>query len=309
MILKKNSKEAELNGKFLNDNLYISINNREKDKKPSTDIILKMSDLNLITKANLFNDEENKNSINGNILIRKNKQRFTGVFNYKDNEITINKSNLKNIFWEGGLKGKIRFLPYFDFNLDLGLKNVNFTKLYNYFLALDEKEQKNLLKINKKINGKLNLSADKIYSSYSLVKSIESRLKFNNGNILIEQFLVNLGKLGAADLLGKISNDKKFTNLRYETNIFVDNQKKFLSKFGIYNKKSIPSNFFISGSFDLENTRSSFYEIFDEEKLSNEDINFIEQEFNDLMLTDGYKNLFHFPTFKEFVKIITSETN
>jgi len=268
-----------------------------------------MSDLNLLTKANFFNSEKDKNIINGNILIKKDKHRFTGVFNYKDNEITINKSNLKNIFLDGKLEGKIKFLPFFDFNLDLSLNNINFTKLYNYFLAKNEKKQKNLFTINKKINGKLSLSSDKIYSSYNLVKSFESRIKFNNGDILVEQFLINLGKLGAADILGTINNGEKFTNFKYESNIFVDNQKKFLSKFGIYNKQNIASDLFVSGNFDLKNTRISFYEISSEEKLSNNDVNFIEKEFNYFMLTDGYESLFRFPKFKEFVKSITSEIN
>ena len=309
LILEKYSKEAVLKGKFLNDDIYISLNSKKVDNKSFTDIILKMSDLNLLTKANFFNSEKDKNIINGNILIKKNKHRFTGVFNYKDNEITINKSNLKNIFLDGKLEGKIKFFPFFDFNLDLSLNNINFTKLYNYFLAKNEKKQKNLFKINKKINGKLSLSSDKIYSSYNLVKSFESRIKFNNGDILVEQFLINLGKLGAADILGTINNGEKFTNFKYESNIFVDNQKKFLSKFGIYNKQNIASNLFVSGNFDLKNTRISFYEISSEATLSNNDVNFIEKEFNDLMLTDGYESLFRLPKFKEFVKSITNEIN
>ena len=309
LILEEYSKEAVLKGKFLNDNIYISLNSKKVDNKSFTDIILKMSDLNLLTKANFFNSEKDKNIINGNILIKKDKHRFTGVFNYKDNEITINKSNLRNIFLNGKLEGKIKFFPFFDFNLDLSLNNINFTKLYNYFLAKNEKKQKNLFTINKKINGKLSLSSDKIYSSYNLVKSFESRIKFNNGDILVEQFLINLGKLGAADILGTINNGEKFTNFKYESNIFVDNQKKFLSKFGIYNKQNIASNLFVSGNFDLQNTRISFYEISSEAKLSNDDVNFIEKEFNDFMLTDGYESLFRFPKFKEFVKSITSEIN
>ena len=309
LILEEYSKEAVLKGKFLNDNIYISLNSKKVDNKSFTDIILKMSDLNLLTKANFFNSEKDKNIINGNILIKKDKHRFTGVFNYKDNEITINKSNLRNIFLDGQLEGKIKFLPYFNFDLDLSLNNINFTKLYNYFLAKNEKKQKNLFTINKKINGKLSLSSDKIYSSYNLVKSFESRIKFNNGDILVEQFLINLGKLGAADILGTINNDEKFTNFKYESNIFVDNQKKFLSKFGIYNKQNIASNLFVSGNFDLQNTKISFYEISSEAKLSNDDVNFIEKEFNDFMLTDGYESLFRFPKFKEFVKSITSEIN
>ena len=141
------------------------------------------------------------------------------------------------------------------------------------------------------------------------MKSLESRLNFSNGNILIEQFLINLGKLGASDVLGSINNDKKFTHLKFESNIFVDNQKKFLSKFGIYNKKKFHSNFFISGNFDLDNVRLVFYEISDNEKLYKEEVNYIEKEFNNLMLEDGYETLFDFPNFKEFIKSITDTIN
>ena len=305
----QDSIDAILKGKFLNDDIYVNLNSKVVDSKSFTDIILKMSNINFLTKVNFINSEKDKNIRNGNLLIKKGKNRITAVFDYKDNELVINKSNLRNTFLDGKLEGKITFLPYFNFNLDINLDSINFTKLYNYLLALDAKKQKNLFKINNKINGKFSLSSDKIYSSYNLVKSIESRVKFNNGNILIEQFLINLGKLGASDLLGTINNDKKFTNFRFESNIFIDNQKKFLSKFGIFNKKNLPSNFFVSGNFDLENLRASFYEVSGSEKLSNDDINFIEQEFNDFMLEDGLESLFLFPKFKEFIKSITSETN
>ena len=305
----QDSIDAILKGKFLNDDIYVNLNSKVVDSKSFTDIILKMSNINFLTKVNFINSEKDKNIRNGNLLIKKGKNRITAVFDYKDNELVINKSNLRNTFLDGKLEGKITFLPYFNFNLDINLDSINFTKLYNYLLALDAKKQKNLFKINNKINGKFSLSSDKIYSSYNLVKSIESRVKFNNGNILIEQFLINLGKLGASDLLGTINNDKKFTNFRFESNIFVDNQKKFLSKFGIFNKKDLPSNFFVSGNFDLENLRASFYEVSGSEKLSNDDINFIEQEFNDFMLEDGLESLFLFPKFKKFIKSITSETN
>ena len=309
LIIQEDSKEAKLRGKFLNDNIYINFSRKKINNKPSTDIILKISNLNLLTKANYINSKNDKNILNGNILIKKDSHRFVGVFDYKNNEITINKSNLKNIFLNGKLEGKIKILPYFNFDLDLSLNSINFTKLYNHFLNLDDKNQKNLFRINRKINGKLGLSSDKIYSKHNLVKSFESRIKFNNGNILVEQFLLDLGKLGAADISGTINNDKKFTNFKYESNLFIDNQKFFFSKFGIYNKKSIPSSLFVSGNFDLQNIRSSFYEISDNEKLGNEDVNFIEEEFNDFMLSDGYENLFRFPKFVEFIKSITSEIN
>ena len=305
----QDSINAILKGRFLNDNIYINLDIKKVDNKVLTNIIVKLSEINFLTKANFVNSEKDKGITSGNFLVKKGKNRITAIFDYENNELMIKESNLRNIFLDGKLEGKITLLPYFNFNFDLNLNSINFTKLYNSFLTLDEDNQENLFKINNKINGQLNLFSNKIYSNYNLVKSLESRIKFYNGNISIEQFLLNLGKLGAADILGTVSNDKKFTNFKFESNIFVDNQKKFLSKFGIYNKKNIPSHLFISGNFDLKNIKTSFYEISNGKKFNSEDTNYIEKEFNEIMLEGGYNHLFHFPKFKEFIKSITSEDN
>jgi len=296
-------------GKILNDKIHINLNSEKTGNSTSSEFVLKISNLNLLTKASFINSEKDKNVVSGNVLIKQDKNKITAIIDYKDNKIIINKSNLRNTFIDGKMEGVITILPYFNFNLDVNLNSINFTKLYNYFLSLDNNQRKEIFNINKKINGELILASDKIYSSYNLIKSFESNLKFNNGKILIKQFLINLGKLGAADILGTINDDKKFSNLKFESNVFVDNQKKFLSKFGIYNKKNISSNFFVSGNFDLDNLRMSFYEISNDEKLSNDDVNYVENEFNDLMLGEGYKSLFYFPTFKEFIRSISDETN
>tara|TARA_Y100000590_G_scaffold16037_1_gene19436 strand:- start:3906 stop:5540 length:1635 start_codon:yes stop_codon:yes gene_type:complete len=307
-LFKKDTVDFDLKGKFLNDNIYIKLNSSRKNNSISTDLILKMSNLNFLTKAN-FIDLEKEKKISGNFLVKKDKHRIAGIFDYLNNELVIQKSNLKNYFLDGTLSGKIIFIPYFDFNLEMNLNSINFTRLFNYFLSIDMDKQKELFKINNKINGKLSLSADKVHARHDFVNSFESRMNFNNGSIDIDQFLINFGKLGAADLLAKIENDEKFTNLKFESNIFVDNEKKFLNKLGIYNKENTSSNFFISGSFDLQDPKMTFFEISDEEKFNAEDINYIENEFNDLILEEGYKNLFNFPKFKVFLKSIISEKN
>ena len=50
-------------------------------------------------------------------------------------------------------------------------------------------------------------------------------------------------------------------------------------------------------------------EIFSGEKISEEDMAFIEKEFNNLMLEDGYSTLFNFLKLKEFIQEITPESN
>ena len=301
--------ESELDGKFLDDNIYININREDVNNDISTNLIFKMKNFNFLTKANFVNSKKNKDNTSGNFLIKKDKNKFTGIFDFKDNEFIIKKSNLRNTFMDGKIEGKIILLPYFNFDLDLALNSINFTRLYNYFLVLDPKDQKNLFKISNKINGKINFSTDKVYSKHNLVKSFESRLKFYNGNIKIDQFLINLGKLGAADILGLLSNDKKFSGIKFDSNIFVDNKKKFSSKFGIYKKENIPSNLFISGNFDLDNIRASFYEISTEKKISAEDLDYVESEFNDVILEEGFKYLFNFQKFKVFLKSVIDEKN
>lgn len=305
-ILQDYSK-IKLEGKFLNDKIIINYSNKIKDNKPETNIDLRMKNTNFLTKISFFNSI--KNIKNGKFLVKQVKNNISGIFDYSDSKITIVKSNVRNSFIDGKLIGKIIFLPYFDFDLDLNLNNINFTKLYNYFLSLHKDEQKKIFKINNKINGKLGLSADRVYSKYNLVKSFESRLKFYNQNIKIEQLLVNFGKLGAADLLGKIESDDKSSNFKFESNIFIDNKKKFLSKFGIYNKQNISPNMFIQGNFDLQNIRASFYEISGKEKFKEEDINFIETEFNDFILANGFEDLFDFQKFKVFLKYARDDNN
>ena len=142
-----------------------------------------------------------------------------------------------------------------------------------------------------------------------MINSAESQLKFVNGTITIEQLLVSLGKLGAADLTGSIGKKKKMVKLFFETNIFIDNLKRFYNKFGVYDKEKKPSSIFVSGNFDLENFVLYLHEISNDEKFKNEDISYIEKEFNNILLKKDYETLFKYSLLKEFIQSITNEVN
>ena len=304
---KKNKDKISLKGKFLEDSINIKFENDKSDKKISKKFILKLAKSNLYAKVDIPNSNlNNSDTVSGSILFKQNKNRVTTMFDYKNNEIKLKSGNLRNTFLDGKLSGNIKFLPFFDFNLDVNLNGLNFNKFYSFFVSLNPKD---VFKLNKKINGKLNLSTNKVYSKYNLINSFESRFKFINGNITVEQLLLNMGKIGAADVTGVIKNDKKFAKFVFENNIFIDNLKRFYSKFGIYNKEKTSSSLFINGSFDLENLNLRFQEISNEVKLANDDVVYIEREFNDIMLTDGYVSLFDFVKLKEFVQQVVSSTN
>ena len=69
----QDSIDAKLKGKFLNDDIYVNLNSKVVDSKSFTDIILKMSNINFLTKVNFINSEKDKNIRNGNLLIKKGK--------------------------------------------------------------------------------------------------------------------------------------------------------------------------------------------------------------------------------------------
>ena len=260
-----------------------------------------------MTKISFIKPKKEKNIISGKILIKKDKNKITSIFTFKNNEIIIKQANLRNSFSDGKIFGKIKLKPFFDFDLNIDLKSLNFYVLSKYINDLDDENKKTLFLINKKINGKLNLSTDKMFSKKTFINSFESQIQFINGDILINQLLLSMGKLGAADLNGVLKNEKNFSNLEFSSNVFIDNSKRFFNKFGVYNKEKKPFDLFISGNLDLTNFKIKLFEISGELKFSNEDIVYIENEFNDSLLFDNYKSLFDFSNFKKFIRLVSSQ--
>ena len=296
-----------LKGIFLGDKIYIKLKNKKLEKKPSLVFEAKLLNSNIISKGELFNLKSNSNPINGNILFKNKKNSLSMIFAYESDQIIIKHSNIKNNFLDGKLEGKIDLLPYFDINLNIHLNAINFNKFATFLNNLSKEDRKNLLSINEKINGKLDLSVEKIFSKNTLINSFESQIKFMNGDIFIEQFLLNLKKIGAADITGIIKNDKQFSNFNFESNIFLDDLKRFYNRFGVYNKKTTASHMFASGSVDLINLSLRLNEIFVGDKFSEEDVEYIEKEFNNILFKDGYSSFLDFKKLKEFTKLVASE--
>ena len=296
----KGLEDINIKGNFLNDELLFSL---EGDKSKPKVFLLKLDESNILAKIKI-KEYNNKENIKGDMLIKKNKHRLRAPFSYKNNQLFFEEADIRNQFMNGKLDGFVKFLPFFDFNLNLDLKGFNFKRFYTIISNLDKKEISKFLKVNYKINGNLNLNVNKVYSKYDLINSFESNIKFSNGDILFEKMLLHLGKLGAADLTGVIKNDRKFSNLKFENNIYIDNEKYFNRKFGIFSDNGIFENLHFSGSLDLSKFIMRFSEISSNEKFSEEQVYLIEKEFNDYMLDDGLVSLFDFIRFKEFMKSI-----
>ena len=100
--IKYNSKKSEdeiiLKGKFLGDKIYINLLSKKFDEELSKIILLKMNDLKLYTKINIFRSAKDEKGINGDVLFKKGKNRLLAIFNYKNDKVIINKANLQNVY-------------------------------------------------------------------------------------------------------------------------------------------------------------------------------------------------------------------
>jgi len=303
-IKGKNLNDIILKGVFLNDEIQINYKKNETNNKS---LVLKLVQSKILAKVNIFEQKEEEKNMKGDVLFKKDKNRVRSVFTYENDKIVFKNADIRNEFLNGKLMGYIKFLPFFDFDLDLDLKGFNFKRLYTYLGKMKKEEFSKLFKINYKINGTINLNTNKIYSKHDLINSFESYIKFSNGNIIVEKLLFNLGKLGAADVTGIIKTDEKYTNFKFENNIYLDSEKYFRRKFSIFDKQKISNNLFTSGTLDLANFNMRFDEIIADIKFKDEEITYIEKEFNYYMLDDGVVSFFNFKKLKEFIKSAISD--
>ena len=303
---EENFNEIELKGKLFEKNILINFKDKSKLNSPSV-VFIKYPSLNFRTSIVLFNPDS-ENNANGKASFFLNRFKGNISFLLKNSSIKIKDGNIRNRFVNGKILGDITFFPFFNFDLDLNLASLNFRSLVKILVKMSNQNINDFLILNNKINGNLNIFINKIYTSSKIIKSLESRVKFSNRDIIIDQMLFDLGKLGAADITGRIKNKDNKINFIFKKNLFLDNPKYFFNKFSVYNKNSNPQNLFISGRFNFTKPKIYISELITDSKLSEDDKSFYQEEFNQMLLENGYSSLFDFFKLKEFVKLINIET-
>ena len=144
----------------MGDNLDFDFKNKSNKKS----IVLKLENINLLTKIDFSNSDLNKNIISGKALIKKDKNRIAGIFEYKDDTINVVNANLRNSFIDGKFQGIIKLSPFFNFNLNMDLNTLNFNSLYTSLIKLNDSQKKNLFRVNRRINGSIQISTEKVFS-------------------------------------------------------------------------------------------------------------------------------------------------
>ena len=291
----------KLTGNFLTDKISINFQNKHKQKKPLKIILLKLDNINFNLRLDISSDEA-KNLI-GNFDIKYLNNRFKGNYIYKDSVIKLLPSNFYNPYIKAKIQGKVSIKPFLYFDLEAEAKQLNFKNIIQDIKNLTSNEQTQLFIPNKSINGKLSLDVKKIYTSSKVVQSVESELEFRNKDIIIHKLLLDLGKIGASDIQGKVITDQKYTKLYFDQNFYLDNNKIFFNRFNLKNFSEINNLNFV-GEINLSNFLLKLNSVTSEKELSLEDLNFIEENFNQIFFEKQLNSFFNYLNLKYFLELV-----
>ena len=143
----------------------------------------------------------------------------------------------------------------------------------------------------------------KIYTSSKLIQSAESELEFRNKDIIIHKLLLDLGKMGASDIQGKIITDQKYTKLYFDQNFYLDNNKIFFNRFNLQNFSDI-NNINFNGEINLSNFLLKLNSVKSNKELSLEDLNFIEENFNQIFFEKQLNSFFNYLNLRDFLELV-----
>ena len=295
------SDEVKLNGKFFNDNISINFQNKKKSKTPAKILLIKLDRLGFNLRLNSFVNSDDYSK--GNFTLRYLNNRLASDYIFKNSNIQLIKANFNNSYFKGEIAGNIELDPFLYFDLSADIKRFNFKKILNFINNLSAHEQVQLFNINKIINGKLLLDINKIYSSSKLIQSAETELEFRNKDIIINKLLLDLGRIGASDVNGKIVNDPKYIKLYFDQNIYLDNNKIFFNRFNLKNVNNV-NNVNINGEINLSKFLLKLNSIRLKEKINSEDLNFVEKTFNEILFEEHFNSLFNYTRLKEFFDLV-----
>lgn len=301
-ISNNTQQNAFLFGSFLNEAVSIKFKKNIKKSEKPDQVEIKFKNIGLKAFIRFF---ANKKIKEGNFQLSFLDNKIFAKYLYENGLVNIQKGNFKNNILDSKFNGELSLLPFFNFNLNLDVKKLNFNLLHNYFSKRESTKNTNIFELNNKINGNLNFNIENIYSKNKLIYSTEGSAEFINGDIIFHKFLINMGKLGASDLVGMISNKEKSNKIKFKQNIYLEDFGYLKRKFNVNTNIDLNNELlYLTGFFDLRKKKISLSELFFQKDLPEEEKKFIEENINSILFDNGYRSLFNFANSKIFVNTI-----
>jgi len=265
-------KELIINGKFLDNKIFIKLDSSLKNKNNLT---LKIPGLDIATKV--FFENKTSGGINGsfNLEVYNNFLKFNFI---KEDNLKLKDGFIRSKIANSSLEGEINFKPNFFSKIDFKISNLNVEKLFplikkNYFSA-----NKTNISLIKKINGIFNFKS-------KFTGTVINR----NGEILFENF--KIGKTEPIIFNAKIFEFGEKSKVQFN-----------LVKIVEY-KRNLQKKIEIKGFLIPSNTKVIFQKfILDGNELSVEETTKLQKKFENKVVQDSLANIFNKSKTNKFLK-------
>ena len=269
-------KELIITGNFLNNKIFIKLNNEIKNKNNLT---IKIPDLDISIKA--FFGANDSNTTNGlfEVEIFNNFLKFNFI---KEKTIKIKNGFIRSKIVNSFFDGDIDFNPIFFLKLNFEPSSFNTKKIFsliqrNYFLNNFEN-----MSLIKKINGSFN---------FNFKSKFKGKITSQNGEILLKNFEV--GKNKSLQFNGKITDFGRKGKIQFN-----------LTKTALY-KSGLSKRTEIKGYVIPFNKKVVFdLIVLDGDKLSNDKTKEYEKKFKKEIIKKSLNNIFDKKKLNNFFKKI-----
>ena len=300
--------KLDLKGRIFNTKIKINYQNKNFNKNSVKNVAINLPQIGLNMKFSMNPDKKNNETTYGkaSVLFPNNKIYFDYILNNKI--LNISSSRLINNYFKGKLFGDLSLFPFSTFDLKLDINLLKFTNILNNRFIKNNKFLSQLIPINNKINGKINIKIDKINSSSNIINSGHINLEFRNTVLIVKEIKLDINKIGNIKLMGKILQQKKNKLFIFNTKINLNNSKVFYSRFLVPKKNRIdlvPINFL--GTIDLESyeinlDRIYFENALEQKELAEDELLLLQEKINELFLQNSLNNILKYSNLRKIIQ-------
>ena len=198
--------------------------------------------------------------------------------------------------------------PFSTFDLKLDINLLKFKNILNSRFIKNNKFLSQLIPLNKKINGKINIKIDAITSSSNIINSGNVNLEFRNTVLIVKEIKLDINNIGNIKLMGKILQQKKKKLLIFNTKINLDNSKIFYSRFLIPKKNRIdlvPIN--LLGKINLESYEINLDKIYfenelDQKELDEDELLLLQENINEIFSQNSLNNILKYSNLRKIIQ-------
>lgn len=282
-----------ISGRIFEKKFKIEIKNDQKN------IDFKLLNSGVSASINLYTKSK-ENLIRGVFKSKILNTNLKFIFDLNDEKLKIYDSYLrnKNLTFNG--ESLIILKPFLDFNSKFSIQKINLQilKKINLDMLLTQKD------IIRKINSKNQIYFKSNKFSKNFINDLNLKIDLAYGRLnYIKNFSINENFF---ECKGNINFLEENPLLFFDCVMISNDKKKLLKEFLIKTKNSGAFNLNIKGNLSITNKKINFKNILvNDVALAKEDLNYYKNTFENILLQNGFIEIFSLKKIKKFIKEIS----